>query len=63
MMFNSPTAFCTVRRAYVAIDQTQPECALEHGCEPDTNCPLESVFARRESVDSLRFREIASVDC
>jgi hypothetical protein len=45
-MFNSPTAFCTARRTWVAIDQTRRECALEHGCGQGTNCPLQSMLAR-----------------
>jgi hypothetical protein len=53
-MFNSPIEFCKLRQAYVAIDQTQHECALEHGCEPRTKCPLKAVFARGEPVDLRR---------
>ena len=55
MMFNSPIQFCKVRQAYVAIDQTQHQCALEHGCKPRVKCPLKALFARAEPVSPRAF--------
>lgn len=43
-MFDSPFEFCPVCRAYVLLDQTQRECAREHGCENAGACPLRRVF-------------------
>lgn len=60
MMFNSPTAFCTARRAWVAIDQTRRECALEHGCERDASCPLQSMFANHRPRESRGTPETCS---
>ena len=51
-MFNSPTAFCHVRRTYVAIDQPQRECALEHACEVEAPCPLQAMFTRCAALES-----------
>jgi hypothetical protein len=57
MMFNSPTAFCPIIRTYVAIDQIQRDCALENACDVhDAACPLQALFVRRETVDSLGAR-------
>jgi len=28
----------------VLLDETPRECAREHGCHPDTPCPLEKYF-------------------
>ncbi len=42
IMFNSPLHFCKMCRAYVALDQSQGECAREHDCAPP--CPLVCFF-------------------
>ena len=36
---------CEAVHAMVRIDQTQHECAVEHGCPPGRHCPLGSCFA------------------
>lgn len=41
-MFDSPLHFCTVCRAYIALDQSHGECAREHDCSPP--CPLVRFF-------------------
>jgi hypothetical protein len=43
-MFDSPFEFCSVCRQYVLLDQTQPQCAYEHGCSVRTTCPLAKYF-------------------
>ena len=43
-MFDSPFEFCAVCRAYVLLDQTQRQCAHEHGCAPTAACPLQQYF-------------------
>ncbi|HEX8011053.1 MAG TPA: hypothetical protein VF814_08975 [Casimicrobiaceae bacterium] len=42
-MFESPVAYCPICGGYVALDQTQPECARAHGCG-EFKCPLERFF-------------------
>jgi len=32
-MFDSPIGLCPLQRTMVLLDQTQRECAREHGCE------------------------------
>jgi hypothetical protein len=32
-------------RQYVALDQSQRECAHEHGCSPQQPCPLAHLFS------------------
>ena len=44
-MFDSPVAPCPVCGEMVLLDETQRECAREHGCHPDTPCPLQKCFA------------------
>ncbi len=41
--FDSPFDRCPVCREYVLLDQTQEECAREHGCE-NIECPLKRYF-------------------
>ena len=43
-MFDSPFEFCAVCRAYVLLDQTQRQCAHEHGCAAVAACPLQPCF-------------------
>jgi hypothetical protein len=44
-MFDSPIARCEIIEEMVLIDETQAECAREHGCPPDRVCPLARYFA------------------
>lgn len=44
-MFDSPIARCEIIEEMVLIDETQEECAREHGCPPDRICPLARYFA------------------
>jgi hypothetical protein len=43
-MFDSPVAPCPVCGEMVLLDETQRECAREHGCHPETPCPLQKYF-------------------
>ena len=43
-MFDSPIDHCPVCGQMVVLDQTQVECAREHGCSTDTPCPLQKYF-------------------
>lgn len=51
MMFNSPLQYCKVIEEYVALDQTQRQCALEHNCGVGPWCPLEAWFQRDDIRD------------
>ncbi|MDZ4255161.1 MAG: hypothetical protein U1A72_21530 [Sulfuritalea sp.] len=43
-MFDSPIEPCPVCGQLVLLDQTQVECAREHGCLGETPCPLQNYF-------------------
>lgn len=43
--FDAPISRCEIVREMVITDQTQRECAFEHGCAPGTRCPLEGFFS------------------
>jgi hypothetical protein len=53
-MFGSPFEFCPVCKEYVLLDQTHRECAREHHCNDDSQCPLKSFFG------GIEFREEAA---
>ena len=44
-MFDSPVARCEIIEEMVLIDETQAECAREHGCPRGRVCPLARYFA------------------
>lgn len=48
--FDSPIARCEVVRELVLTDETQVECAREHGCTPDTPCPLRAYFTDTSGI-------------
>jgi len=41
---SSPIRRCDAEHTMVRTDQTQRECALEHGCPPGRDCPLGGCF-------------------
>ncbi|MCK9381202.1 MAG: hypothetical protein M0P95_09065 [Sulfuritalea sp.] len=43
-MFDSPVEPCPVCGQMVLLDQTQVECARQHGCSTDLPCPLQKYF-------------------
>ena len=43
--FDSPVGRCEAVREMVLLDETQAECAREHGCPPGRDCPLAGCFA------------------
>jgi hypothetical protein len=43
-MVDSPFEFCAICGECVLLDQTQRQCAREHGCAPGTPCPLRRYF-------------------
>ena len=48
--FDSPVGRCEAVREMVLLDETQQECAREHGCAPGCACPLVGYFAERSGV-------------
>jgi hypothetical protein len=51
-MFDSPFEYCLVCKEYVLLDQTQRQCAREHGCDRIAKCPLQQFFAGMEFRES-----------
>ena len=47
---DSPIARCEAVRQMVLTDETQAECAREHGCPPDLKCPLCGYFVEPVGV-------------
>lgn len=43
---SSPIHHCNAENTMVRTDQTQKECALEHGCPPGRDCPLAVCFVK-----------------
>lgn len=43
-IFDVPIARCEVMHAMVITDQTQRQCACEHGCPVGMLCPLQEAF-------------------
>ena len=41
-----PIRRCEIKHTMVRTDQTQQECALEHGCPAGRDCPLAVCFAK-----------------
>lgn len=48
--FDSPVGRCEVIRELVLLDETQQECACEHGCGRSEDCPLQGWFAEFSGV-------------
>ena len=51
MYLDSSFELCPVCKRYVLLDQSQKECAKEHGCEGKA-CPLTAFFTGREFIDA-----------
>lgn len=48
---DSPIGRCEEVREMVLLDETQQECAGEHGCAPGTKCPLKGYFTEVSGVE------------
>ena len=48
--FDSPIGRCEAIRELVLLDETQQECACEHGCPADIDCPLKGWFTKQSGV-------------
>jgi hypothetical protein len=50
-MYNSPLQYCSECKQYVELDQTQTECAQQHGCKIG-RCPLAHLFTDAQRPES-----------
>ena len=51
-IFDAPIARCEAAHAMVLTDSTQRECAREHACPKNRQCPLDGCFAEVSGVES-----------
>ena len=49
-MYDSPLQYCASCKQYIELDQTAEQCALQHGCKPDS-CPYAHLFKPPTSVE------------
>lgn len=49
--FDSPIGRCEAVKEMVLLDETQAECAREHQCPPDRECPLAGCFTPVSGLD------------
>ncbi|WP_083446854.1 hypothetical protein [Azoarcus sp. CIB] len=47
---DSPIGRCEAVREMVLLDETQKECAHEHGCPDGRDCPLKGWFTEQSGV-------------
>ncbi|MCK6386890.1 MAG: hypothetical protein L6Q65_04700 [Zoogloea sp.] len=60
---DSPISRCEAVREMVLTDQTQRQCALEHGCPPGRNCPLDGCFAEVSGItEAAVIAEVAAAE-
>ncbi len=58
--FDSPLARCEFTREMVLTDETQAECARDHQCPAEMQCPLRGYFTEVSGVsDEAAARELA----
>jgi hypothetical protein len=57
---DSPIGRCERVREMVLLDQTQAECAAEHGCAPGCACPLTGCFYEASGLSDEHARELAA---
>lgn len=49
---DSPIGRCEAVREMVLLDETQKECAREHGCPEGRACPLQGWFTEQSGVSN-----------
>jgi hypothetical protein len=49
-IFDSPIGRCEAVKEMVLLDETQSECAHEHGCPPGRQCPLDGYFTPKSGL-------------
>lgn len=58
--FDSPIGRCEAAKEMVLLDQTQAECATEHGCQSGQKCPLEGCFAEVSGLSDEHAEALAA---
>ncbi len=58
--FDSPIGRCEAVKEMVLLDETQAECAAEHGCKPGQKCPLEGCFAQVSGLSDEHAEALAA---
>ena len=57
---DSPVGRCEAVREMVLLDETQTECAREHGCPPGFECPLAGYFVNTSGLSEETADEMAA---
>lgn len=57
---DSPIGRCEVVKEMVLLDETQAECACEHGCPPGTQCPLDGRFSAVSGLSAEDAERVAT---
>ena len=57
---DSPIGICKAEHTIMLTDQTQRECALEHGCPAGRDCPLDGCFARVSGLSEEHARGLST---
>lgn len=58
--FDSPVGRCEAVKEMVLLDETQMECAREHGCPPGFECPLAGYFVNVSGLSDEKADEMAA---
>jgi len=58
---DSPIGRCEAIKEMVLLDETQRECAREHGCPPGRDCPLEGCFAEVSGLTAEDAERLAAL--
>lgn len=51
-IFDAPIGRCEAVKEMVLLDETQTECAREHGCPPGRVCPLDGCFTTVSGISA-----------
>lgn len=57
-ILDSPLGRCEAILEMVLLDETQQECACEHGCPPGCECPLAGCFAEVSGLSAEHAAEL-----
>ena len=60
--FDSPIGRCEEVREMVLLDETQAQCAAEHGCPAGTVCPLCGCFVEVSGISDQTMQELRDAD-
>ena len=57
--FDSPIGRCEAKKEMVLLDETEAECAAEHGCKEGAECPLHGQLAKVSGLSDAQAERIA----